>query len=943
MKIQKNKKRLFIVLSTVIAVISAGFVAAKINNSFETFAAGSYPKYNMSSWVFFDPVNPDSTCNETNYWTLYSSDTTCYRWFLAELNDNTSKSTVRLILDHNVVNTNFSGIEAALANIETVWSNYDGEIGILTEDDIYSLLKLNTRPTLDNISVKGIEVNFNYTTNTIYDIAGQRYDNHGFWSSTLYPDDNGYAYTITEFGNNRLAEVYKDRGVRPVIEIEKDKLTNAPAAKDLTNTLNNSTPLKYKSVSSHGYTYRQLQGFTLSNNNLAFYSSNAGNPDNGLVFGYGGNNFTSAVSGTPYYAEGGGHGNDMTFNPNTNKIILVAANDLWVLNGDTLAHESNIDTADASKMGFTFGQIGYDGVDNKYVAGSKKTAYLTNDSFEGVQYSIDMPHNEYTQGLEYRNGYIYQTGWKTNDCASLQLYCDNLANGSGIINVYNAKFDSEGVPSKDFGRRVKEIYINGTANMGELESISFRDDEVFLGFTNYRPSNACVNTDAGGNELCYVFYHFPYSNMSIDLRTDVTYVDTPDSTTITVSSNDPLELATGFTRVSGEYSMSKTVYSESISEVVQVCDRYSNCSNVNISHINTSYRQNQSVVFSSDSVNKIYGDASFTNVATTNGDGVISYASDNTAVAEVNPATGEVTIIGAGTANIIATASQTEAYYEGTASYALSVAKATSSKPSEIEDVIVGTIGTPLSSISFSTDGIYWVDGDAIIMSGENEYQVYYTQNNDTNNYITETFTVTVKGVIHVYLVLEGDQQVYTKGESEVASFRINADLSLFEEFGSIYIDEQPLSSDFYRAEYGSTIISLKKAYMDSLAIGQHLFTIKFGDFGIATAKFTVANAPYVPDTPDTPNTPDAPVAPDVPEQSDEPDIVVPNTNYNKASGSTQSKTSQDGVAVPDTGISSEDSNDFTLDMVHVLLLCSSVAPAVFYVFHKKSIRHRKF
>ena len=56
---------------------------------------------------------------------------------------------------------------------------------------------------------------------------------------------------------------------------------------------------------------------------------------------------------------------------------------------------------------------------------------------------------------------------------------------------------------------------------------------------------------------------------------------------------------------------------------------------------------------------KFFGDSSFTNAASTTGTGTITYASDKSAVATVNASTGEVTIKGAGTATITATAAET--------------------------------------------------------------------------------------------------------------------------------------------------------------------------------------------------------------------------------------------------------------------------------------------
>lgn len=75
--------------------------------------------------------------------------------------------------------------------------------------------------------------------------------------------------------------------------------------------------------------------------------------------------------------------------------------------------------------------------------------------------------------------------------------------------------------------------------------------------------------------------------------------------------------------------------------------------------------------------NKTYGDAAYTRTASlTTGDGAITYSSDNESVATVDN-TGNVTIKGAGTANITATAAQTATYAKTTVSYKLTVSPKT--------------------------------------------------------------------------------------------------------------------------------------------------------------------------------------------------------------------------------------------------------------------------
>ena len=84
-----------------------------------------------------------------------------------------------------------------------------------------------------------------------------------------------------------------------------------------------------------------------------------------------------------------------------------------------------------------------------------------------------------------------------------------------------------------------------------------------------------------------------------------------------------------------------------------------------------------SISYAETEIGKLVGDAAFTNELTKVGDGTVSYASDNTAVATV-ATDGTVTIKGAGTANITATVtdSDTYTYATTTASYTLTVSPA---------------------------------------------------------------------------------------------------------------------------------------------------------------------------------------------------------------------------------------------------------------------------
>ena len=85
--------------------------------------------------------------------------------------------------------------------------------------------------------------------------------------------------------------------------------------------------------------------------------------------------------------------------------------------------------------------------------------------------------------------------------------------------------------------------------------------------------------------------------------------------------------------------------------------------------------------------------------------------------------------------------------------------------------------------------------------------------------------------------------QKYTINENDTLTFRINADYSLFENGGKVYLDNTLVSSDNYTSKSGSTIITFTKDYTSSLSEGEHTLKVTFNNGGSATTKFTVAKA----------------------------------------------------------------------------------------------------
>ena len=84
------------------------------------------------------------------------------------------------------------------------------------------------------------------------------------------------------------------------------------------------------------------------------------------------------------------------------------------------------------------------------------------------------------------------------------------------------------------------------------------------------------------------------------------------------------------------------------------------------------------ISYSTKTITKTYGDSAFINSLTKTGDGTVKYTSSNENVATVDAGTGKVTIVGAGTATIIATVTDgtNYTYATKTATYTLTVNKA---------------------------------------------------------------------------------------------------------------------------------------------------------------------------------------------------------------------------------------------------------------------------
>ena len=89
------------------------------------------------------------------------------------------------------------------------------------------------------------------------------------------------------------------------------------------------------------------------------------------------------------------------------------------------------------------------------------------------------------------------------------------------------------------------------------------------------------------------------------------------------------------------------------------------------------------------------------------------------------------------------------------------------------------------------------------------------------------------------YLILEGANSTWRKGSLTGLSFRSNADVAKFD---GVTVDGTAIDAGCYSAELGSTRITLRAEYLETLSAGPHTLVIKAID-GTADTSFTVLEA----------------------------------------------------------------------------------------------------
>ena len=88
-------------------------------------------------------------------------------------------------------------------------------------------------------------------------------------------------------------------------------------------------------------------------------------------------------------------------------------------------------------------------------------------------------------------------------------------------------------------------------------------------------------------------------------------------------------------------------------------------------------------------------------------------------------------------------------------------------------------------------------------------------------------------------MIIEGANGKWQKGREDVLSFTSNA---AFADFLKVQIDGKDVDASNYTVKEGSTIVTLKPSYLETLSVGKHTLAI-VSDTGTAETEFTVLAA----------------------------------------------------------------------------------------------------
>ncbi len=169
------------------------------------------------------------------------------------------------------------------------------------------------------------------------------------------------------------------------------------------------------------------------------------------------------------------------------------------------------------------------------------------------------------------------------------------------------------------------------------------------------------------------------------------------------------------------------------------------------------------------------------------------------------------------------------------------------------ENFIAAKMGVKGTYVEIATDGktvanavVDGVTYESVATEGENAY-VVRANDTVTINFTDGTSKTYVYRDLVAYDIVEGDGSSWTEDSDHNITFVVNG---LFSKFVGIKVDGKDVDKANYEVKAGSTIITLKASYLDTLAVGEHTITVVYTD-GSTDGTFNVhakANSPATGD-----------------------------------------------------------------------------------------------
>ena len=149
-----------------------------------------------------------------------------------------------------------------------------------------------------------------------------------------------------------------------------------------------------------------------------------------------------------------------------------------------------------------------------------------------------------------------------------------------------------------------------------------------------------------------------------------------------------------------------------------------------------------------------------------------------------------------------------------------------------------GTVYTVKITLKAKENNVFTADSTYNKIEGKDAKLVTAVTGNTDSVILTYTFDAT-EGV--AYNITEGANGIWVKGSTDTLRFTADGE---YAKFKSVQIDGTELATDKYTTAAGSTVITLKNDYLNTLAAGAHTIAIIYTD-GDCSTQFTVHQHTY--------------------------------------------------------------------------------------------------